>query len=198
MNCSTNFDLFDENVSDLISVSANVAFTFTTALIFYLSVRNFGGTFYRLLFKLDNFVSIVIILNGVVAIFSALEATLTFCRFSSGFVANVVTCFNGVVILPTFYVACVFKCRSKRRFLTNVFFVATFYCIVALFRLYELSERLETFKSVRSTLSIFSLALNVIICVLFFVNFAINLIKTSSTLLPEVAFKCCSINTFAA
>ena len=72
MNCSTNFDLFDENVSDLISVSANVAFTFTTALIFYLSVRNFGSTFYRLLFKLDNFVSIVIILNGVVAIFSAL------------------------------------------------------------------------------------------------------------------------------
>ena len=78
MNCSTNFDLFDENVSDLISVSANVAFTFTTALIFYLSVRNFGGTFYRLRFKLDNFVSIVIILNGVVAIFSALEATLSF------------------------------------------------------------------------------------------------------------------------
>ena len=169
MNCSTEtFESWTENFSSLVSVSVNVVFALAAALIIFCSCDD---NFKKLRFiKFDFFVCCLIILSGLVEVFHLLDATVNFCHSWLELVVSLTTCLNVVVVLPTLYVKCIFKSRSRRQFVVNVALVATFLCVVEICRFFRLSENVADLTRVRSGLGFLSLLINGGLCSAFLSN----------------------------
>jgi len=163
MNCSNEtLDNLDENWPYFVSVSVNVAFTLASAVIIYFSSKYNRKKFKFV--KFDFFLSSLIVLSGIVEVLHLVDASLNFCQTWIEFVVSLTTCVNVVVVLPTFYVNCIFKCRSRRRFVANVAIVASFLGFVEICRFFRLSQNVDELTQVRSGLSFMSLALKGGLC----------------------------------
>jgi hypothetical protein len=172
MNCSEIFDFQfrSENIPSFVSVASNLALTLVSSVILYSSSKFSGKRFS--LFKFDSFLCLCVILAGIAEYFSVFSSALNFCRFSIDFIDSLSNGLNAVVIFPTFYVVCIFKCRSRRQFLINVGSAASLKCVIEVCRFYKLCLEFDEFSSVQTFFQTVSLVSNIAQCSILLFNFA--------------------------
>jgi len=157
-SCSDNDWEVSSNIDLLFSsITSNVIFLFYVSIIF-LTDKTLHRSKKRVL-KYDSAISFFLIVNAVVDIFSLLETALSLCQFTSTttlfIVDSVVTILNAVIILPTFYILSVFKCRSKRRYVLNSVATIVYTFALASINLYEVCRN-ENVGSVNYSFSLLS------------------------------------------
>ena len=176
---------FNEEISNFVSIALN-------ALIILLLVplivcKTFSGKSLRknTTVKWDYLISFLLIINGLTEIFSILESSLNFCRFSPQFFDCVLAFFNVVIIVPTFYVFCVFKCQTSRRFIVCVVLILSQFLSFAILRFYQISQNFSS-NNVKFSIWIFSSICNGFLCLLFVANLAAIFSKRFSVQQTEV------------
>ena len=166
-------EISNEEIPNFISIAFNLLTVVVfVSLIFYKTYKSNSVQRIIITVRWDSLISVLLIFNGLTEVFSILESSLNFCRFSPHYVDCVLTCLNVVLIVPTFYVVCVFRCQTLRHFIVCDVSVASYYFSFAVLRFYELSQNISPNNNVEFTLLIFSSICNGALCLLFVANLA--------------------------
>ena len=131
----------EKNIQHYSSLTVNSFFTiFVLINLFKPSFKTYSKSRKIRVIKCDSPISVLLIVNGLAAIFSVLTFSLTFCQISTEYFDVILSGLNVVTFLPTFYVVCAFKCRSTRRFVANIVILSIYCFACASFNLYKLSR----------------------------------------------------------
>jgi hypothetical protein len=165
-------EISNEEIPNFVSIALNLLTVVVfVSLIFYKPYKS-NSVQKIIAVRWDSLISVLLIFNGLTEVFSILESSLNFCRFSPHYVDCVLTCLNVILIVPTFYVVCVFRCQTLRHFIVCDVSIASYYFSFAILRFYELSKNLSPNSNVEFTLLIFSSICNGALCLLFIANLA--------------------------